>query len=329
MRLHPLHQICVKNNTHELVNDIKCIVENRLLKTLKEKTLCEIILEYVIQEVTIFDSPLFTNCIDVKLEKDGKLVFLKEEHMVDENDEESLEFFLLELFNNQLSMKKTKKYDRHKLLTSRLDLSSNEDLVVEEEDCDILFYDDTIGKKKLITKVQNFQKILNVDKLTSLLELSKDKFIIMNDDKLFLLNEDKLTQLHQFESSVNGSFDRLASYENSFMMLSEHQKIVILGNVDEEKYEVHDLKNLYKIPKKYDLYVMEEACHKTSNPRFVTFECQIYKDEKVLTRFICHIDIQEKKIKTKVVQQIDCLWTVGSNSVLTIDNNGKIVQHFI
>jgi len=341
MRFKSIQSLELKNNSSQNIEkDIEGCLTRNILQSLQESKLVDIILEYLITEITIFESPIFINCIDMKIEDSGKMVFLKKENIIDESeyDNDTVEFFKIELFGKELSSTITKEYDRRNLLTTRSDLDSNDSMDVEEPEVegDILFnnYTKELGTY-LVTRIQDFEKLINTSYTIKLLKVSEDKFLITSREKLILFDStlNNISVIYTISDYQNGCFTSINSYKSYFMLTIYPENFVLFGNYeDKSKCEMHDIKKFYKIPKGFELVMWDENCHKTNNKRFVTFECHISKTygKKILTRFICHVDIQERKIKTKVItHEIKCMWTTGCDQVIILYTNGKIIQYFL
>lgn len=300
-----------------------------LLSKLKEKWIVDIIKDYLIEERIIFESPLFRDCIDMKIEENGDIVLIKEivipPHMYEDFECEYQQITIQK--NGVLTVEDNVEYDHHNCLIKSQDYSTNSHfgnskLFVNKTESRITFTSEDGIINQTFDDIDN--KIL-IDGHIYLSKVENNKFIIANKQTIFLLDHDNiLTTLYNFVTTrQNCYFDKICHYQSHFMVVSQYGGVIVLG-------DYRDPSRTLFIDFRKDLNVHEcsiackKICSNTFNPRYPLLYLGRF-DKK----YLLIIDLELKKIKQiETDRAFEAIWCINERSIMLVDCIGTIIQYF-
>jgi len=333
--MNPLSNITINSESINLSEEITYLLKHHLLPIVKERGIIHSIFEYVFEEITIFHSILFKNCIDIKKERNGDMSFLIEQIVGHSgyNDDLIYKYFLLTLTERgELSTSVTTSFDCiNKLNKSYEYLTCREDknyLYVFYNGPDLVFSRFENESEIVILTATKFDKKYWISGYnTTLLQISQYLFIIANERNVILYDKERemCSELYKFESLFDNICSKIRVFETNFMIISCHLTQVIIGSMKNKEIVTFDLQKLSNVRKGQRMIISYDFCDSTVNERFISF-CWRVTD----VRYIAIVDIQDKKIRHRIVEEnFSAMLCLSHNQVLIVNKEGKIVKYFL
>jgi len=320
----------LQSNSKDDLTNILNELSSNLLSSLKEKCIINIINEYLVQEKIIFDSPIFRDCEDMKIEENGDIILIKAVAIPQDHDDCKYEYHKLTIQKNgALIVEQVENYTNG--LVKNQDYSKEvkfygNQLRVNKSDNQIRFssYDGLINE---VFQDSNNQLVINNG--FTLVPIEPRKYLVASYQTLSIMDceTNRLKILYNLElSNPNCWFDKICYYKTNFMCVCHQGGVVLLGDyLEPSMIQVIDLRAFFKVGKEESLNMWwNPRCNYTFSERYPLLYCQV-----VGQKYLMIIDLLEKWINPiKTNENFDVEWVVSRNSVMIVTCKGKIIQYF-
>ena len=343
----PLKELIIPKSSEDY-NDFVNTVSSILINEVQEKWLIHIILEYAKpSKIILFNSLLLVDCDFIKLEKTGEITLHKKiEYVLDYDNFETATQFIT-IFPDGKVHVETDDDDHKDEEDEDEDDENKEDEDDEDEDEDEedenqdKNQDENQGEdveKEIVINVNNDVWTMNINGSSYIFnvkydnlhrrngcyyngksfKIDRNKYIIEFGDCVFLLDNSKLNLLLIIDTSY---IHKTFTYLDNIMVSTAENKIIVRKKDNTISINSNIYCNWWKT---YD-------CNNKKHTQYVSILYQkINSKRKGVKSAICITDIKNGTFKSmEIKEELNCIYTISSNSVIGITNKGQVIQYFL